>query len=99
MTVNLDAHVKSQKAPVIVIPANAGIQENQPFMDSRIRGSDSFGDFLRGHQSSIVNIQYSIAVGDQGHLFDVIEDSSLSFQYIRTWVCWRPAVWTREDGR
>jgi len=79
MTVNLDAHVKSQKAPVIVIPANAGIQENQPFMDSRIRGSDSFGDFLRGHQSSIVNIQYSIAVGDQGHLFNVIEDSSLSF--------------------
>ncbi|GEM_PF-2214396 len=48
--VNLDAQLKSQKAPVIVIPANAGIQENQPFMDSRVRGSDGFGDFLRGHQ-------------------------------------------------
>ena len=48
---NLDAHVKNQRAPVIVIPANAGIQENQPFMDSRVRESDGFGDFLRGQQS------------------------------------------------
>jgi len=45
----IDAHVKSQKAPVIVIPAKAGIQENQPFMDSRVRGSDGFEDFLRDH--------------------------------------------------
>ena len=48
-----DEFVKSQKAPVIVIPANAGIQENQPFMDSRVRGSDGFGDFLRGHQDCL----------------------------------------------
>ena len=47
----VDAHVKSQKAPVIVIPANAGIQENQRLMDSRVRGSDSLGDFLRVYQS------------------------------------------------
>ena len=43
----LDEFVKSQKAPVIVIPANAGIQENQ----SRCGVSDGFGVFLRGHQS------------------------------------------------
>jgi len=47
----LDAHVKSQKAPVIVIPANAGIQENKLLMDSRVRGSDGLGDFLRDHHS------------------------------------------------
>jgi len=44
---NIDAHVKSQKAPVIVIPANAGIQGNQSLLDSRVRGSDGLRDFLR----------------------------------------------------
>jgi len=39
--------VKCQKAPVFVIPAKAGIQENQPLLDSRFRGSDGLGDFLR----------------------------------------------------
>ena len=47
---NDDAHVKSQKSPVFVIPAKAGIQGNQPLLDSRLRGSDSLGDFLREHQ-------------------------------------------------
>ncbi len=41
--------VKSQKARVIVIPANAGIQVNQSLLDSRFRGSDGPGDFLRDH--------------------------------------------------
>ena len=43
----LDGFVKSQKAPVIVIPVKTGIQENQLLMDSRFRGSDGPGDFLR----------------------------------------------------
>ena len=47
----VDELVKSQKAPVIVIPVQTGIQENQLLMDSRFRGSDSLGDFLRDHQS------------------------------------------------
>jgi hypothetical protein len=47
----LDEFVKSQKAPVIVIPANAGIQGNQSLLDSRVRGSDGLRDFLRDHQN------------------------------------------------
>ena len=48
----VDGLVKSQKAPVFVIPAKAGIQEINPAAagDSRFRGSDGFGDFLRIHQ-------------------------------------------------
>jgi len=45
-----DKLVKSQKWPLFVIPANAVIQENQSLMDSRVRGSDNLGDFLRDHQ-------------------------------------------------
>ena len=47
----LDKLVKSQKTPVFVIPAKAGIQETQPLVDSRFRGSDGLGDFLRDHQT------------------------------------------------
>jgi len=47
---NIDEFVKSQKAPVIVIPANAGIQENQLLMDSRVRGNDGLGGLLRARQ-------------------------------------------------
>ncbi|MBL7226175.1 MAG: hypothetical protein ISS59_08565 [Desulfobacteraceae bacterium] len=47
----IDGFVKSQKAPVVVIPAKAGIQENQPLMDSRFRGSGGLGDFLQIHQN------------------------------------------------
>ena len=48
---NFDAHVKSQKAPVIVIPAKAGIQGSRlSGLDSRVCGSDGLGDFLRVHQ-------------------------------------------------
>ncbi len=43
-----DELVKSQKASVFVIPANAGIQGNQVFMDPRFRRGDGLGDFLRG---------------------------------------------------
>jgi len=46
MVNKLDELVKSQKAPVIVIPVKTGIQENQ----SR-RGIDGLGDFLRDHQT------------------------------------------------
>ena len=45
-----DSLVKSQKLPVFVIPANAGIQGNQSLLDSRFRGSDGLGDFLRTYQ-------------------------------------------------
>ena len=45
-----DELVKSQKAPIIVIPVKTGIQENRLLMDSRFRGSDGLGDFLRDHQ-------------------------------------------------
>jgi hypothetical protein len=47
---NDDELVKSQEAPVIVIPVKTGIQENQALMDSRFRGSDGLGEFLREHQ-------------------------------------------------
>ena len=65
---NFDKLVKSRKAPVVVIPANAGIQEIRVFMDPRspigvedkLRGGDGLGDFLRDHQYSIFNIQFSI---------------------------------------
>jgi len=45
----IDKLVQSQKAPVIVIPVKTGIQENHPLKDSRFRGSDGLGDFLRDH--------------------------------------------------
>jgi len=45
-----DKLVKSQALSVLVIPAKAGIQGNQSLLDSRFRGSDGFGDFLRDHQ-------------------------------------------------
>ena len=49
--VKFDKLVKSQRIPVFVIPANAGIQETQPLMDSRFRGNDGLGNFLRDHQN------------------------------------------------
>jgi hypothetical protein len=45
-----DGFVKSRFYPVFVIPAKAGIQLNQAALDSRLRGSDGFFDFLRDHQ-------------------------------------------------
>jgi len=42
---NLDKPAKSQKTPVFVIPAKAGIQETQPLVDSRFRESDGLRDF------------------------------------------------------
>ena len=50
---NIDKLVKSQKPSVFVIPANAGIQGNHPAaagLDSRVRGSDGLGDFLRDYK-------------------------------------------------
>jgi len=40
-----DKLVKSQKAPVFVISAKAGILETQPLVDSRFRGNDALGTF------------------------------------------------------
>jgi hypothetical protein len=37
----------------LVIPAKAGIQLNQEVLDSRLRGSDGFSDFLRDHQDFV----------------------------------------------
>jgi len=51
-----DGPVRSQKAPLIVIPAKAGIQGNQPLVDSRVRGSDVLGDFLRDHQNWLIKM-------------------------------------------
>jgi len=44
----IDALVKSQFWPAFVIPAKAGIQLFKHVMDSRLRGNDRLGDFLRG---------------------------------------------------
>jgi len=49
-----DGFVKSQKVPLSVIPAKAGIQSFQALLDSRLRGSDECGDFLRMHQLLIL---------------------------------------------
>ena len=46
-----DEFVKSQKLSDFVIPAEAGIQGNQQLLDSRLRGSDGLGDFLRDHHN------------------------------------------------
>jgi len=43
--------VEIRGAPFSVIPRlDRGIQENQGVLDSRLRGSDGFGEFLRFHQ-------------------------------------------------
>jgi len=47
----LDGFVKSPKTPFSVIPAKAGIQENQRLLDPGLRRGDGFGDFLRDHDS------------------------------------------------
>jgi hypothetical protein len=50
MTSNLDGFVRSPKTLFSVIPAEAGIQSLKGVLDSRLRGSDDPGDFLRTHQ-------------------------------------------------
>jgi len=47
---NHDEPIKNHNTPLGVIPAQAGIQRNQSVLDSRLRGSDELGDFLRLHQ-------------------------------------------------
>jgi hypothetical protein len=47
----LDGFVKSPRQPFSVIPAKAGIQSFQGFLDSRLRGSDDLADFLRDRQT------------------------------------------------
>jgi len=48
--VNFDEVVKSKKSHFSVIPAKAGIQSFQGLLDSRLRGSDDLGGFLRVRQ-------------------------------------------------
>jgi hypothetical protein len=49
----VDEFVRSRKPPCFVIPAEAGIQSLQGLLDSRLRGSDDLGDFLRDHQGCL----------------------------------------------
>jgi len=58
---NIDGIVKSQKVPFSVIPAKAGIQENQGVLDPGLRRGDGSGDFLRVYQRT--NDQYSMHSG------------------------------------
>ena len=51
LALKLDEFVKSPKTPFSVIPVKTGIQEIQELLDSRLRGSDDYGDFLREHQA------------------------------------------------
>jgi hypothetical protein len=44
---NYDDLIISKEFPFFVIPAEAGIQEIQIFLDSCFRRSDNFSDFLR----------------------------------------------------
>jgi len=69
-TLNIDGIVKSQKVPFSVIPAKAGIQENQGVLDpgsptstfgDRLRRGDGSGDFLRVYQRT--NNEYSMYSG------------------------------------
>jgi hypothetical protein len=53
---SFDELVKSQKMPFSVIPVKTGIQEFQAVLDSRLRGSDDMGDFLRVHLVWIIGI-------------------------------------------
>jgi hypothetical protein len=48
--INVDELVRSPKLPFPVIPVKTGIQEFHVLLDSRLRGSDDLGDFLRTHQ-------------------------------------------------
>jgi len=55
-----DEFIKSQNSPVFVIPANAGIQGNQPLLDFRLRGFYGFGDFLPDHQQPFFSPKFRI---------------------------------------
>jgi hypothetical protein len=47
---NINGLVKSQESSVFVIPADAGIHENQDLMDLHFREGDGLGNFLRSPQ-------------------------------------------------
>ena len=49
-SMNPDALVDRPKTPFSVIPVKTGIQEIQEVLDSRLRGSDDYGDFLGEHR-------------------------------------------------
>jgi threonine aldolase len=54
--VKTDGLVKNRKTPLMVIPAEAGIQSHQLFLDPGVRRGDGFGDFLRSRQDRHVHV-------------------------------------------
>jgi hypothetical protein len=48
--IKIDELVKSHRTLFSVIPVKTGIQKIQGVLDSRLRGSDGLGDFLRARQ-------------------------------------------------
>jgi hypothetical protein len=48
--INYGGLAKSRKMPFPVIPAEAGIQENQELLDPGFRRGDGVEDFLQSHQ-------------------------------------------------
>ncbi len=54
-----DAFIKSRKTPFSVIPAKAGIQEQQVLLDPGFRRGDGFDDLLGVHQTSSFEIPCS----------------------------------------
>jgi hypothetical protein len=62
-SINFDGFVKSPKTPFSVIPVKTGIQEIQELLDSRLRGSDDYGDFLRDHQLLIPKVMVRLKGG------------------------------------
>jgi hypothetical protein len=58
-TMKIDGFVKSKKPPFSVIPVKTGIQEFQALLNSRLRGSDNLGDFLRVRQSLLLLMSFS----------------------------------------
>ena len=81
-----DELVKSRNFSVFVIPANAGIQGNQPLLDSRspigvedkLRGSDGLGDFLRDHHDCLVKVMCCTV----DLLFEPVSKDKVMFSYL-----------------
>jgi len=55
LSLNIDELAKSRKILFSVIPAEAGIQSLQGFLNSRLRGSDDLGAFYES-----INIDQSV---------------------------------------
>jgi hypothetical protein len=62
---NLDGAVKSRITLFSVIPAKAGIQCFQAFLDPGLRRGDGFWDFLRIHQRWMFDVGRSFFKGQK----------------------------------